>query len=183
MLACSQHTAHLLQKSNHFGPKQSKSRQADLRWGLTWARLSQQSIRFKWFNHEYNFLQAQQLLQPGSWSLQIVPRMPQDAHGRNIQSLWPSAPNRALLQDHCITRSLPRVFIDLFTIPPDREWKTPFSKHCYFSGPMFLLGAGIYVLPPRRKTKHFLGKRNHNVTINIWWSWRLPKILTISISP
>ena len=42
------------------------------------------------------------------------------------------------------------------------------SKHCYFSGPMFLLGAGIYVLPPRRKTKHFLGKRNHNVTINIW---------------
>ena len=72
MLACSQHTAHLLQKSNHFGPKQSKSRQADLRWGLTWARLRQQSIRFKWFNHEYNFLQAQELLQPGSWSLQIV---------------------------------------------------------------------------------------------------------------
>lgn len=141
MLACSQHTAHLLQKSNHFGPKQSKSRQADLRWGLTWARLSQQSIRFKWFNHEYNFLQAQQLLQPGSWSLQIVPRMPQDAHGRNIQSLWPSAPNRALLQDHCITRSLPRVFIDLFTIPPDRGVEDTFPPNiatsrglCFFWG-------------------------------------------------
>ena len=153
MLACSQHTAHLLQKSNHFGPKQSKSRQADLRWGLTWARLRQQYASSGSITNRIS-------CRPNSCS------SPDHGHYR-------SSPFGHQLQTELCSKiiALPGVcpgYLSIY-LPSLQtgEWKTPFLQTLLLLGVYVSLGAGIYVLPPRRKTKHFLGKCNHNVTISI----------------